>query len=66
MNLQALLDRYYHAAYDKIWQQHAAGAITADEAVDRCHTASERAWARIKRETGYEPSCKDPQPASAG
>lgn len=52
--IQALVDRYYHAAYERIW----AGVDPSDQAaVDEALIRTERAWdkavARIQRETGY-------------
>jgi hypothetical protein len=50
--IQALIDRYYVPAWDRIW----AGVTTqaeADEAWDRAQKAWDRAAARIKKETGY-------------
>jgi hypothetical protein len=51
--IQALIDRYYSAAYEKIWARHESGLIGAETALQQAQTAWERAAARILRETGY-------------
>jgi hypothetical protein len=48
--IQALVDRYYHAAYDRIW----AGPGTVEQKLEMTERVWEKAKARIKRETGYE------------
>ena len=49
MNLQRLVDLYYHAKYDAIWASNAS----VDDKIDRTHAAWLKAAARIFRETGY-------------
>lgn len=51
--IQDLIDRHYHSAYEKAWADQAAGRITTDEAIDRCHAAWLKCAALIKRKTGY-------------
>ncbi len=50
MTIQELIDRYYHTAYDRIWEQ----PMTVEQKLERTERAWDRAKERIKRETGYE------------
>ena len=47
--IQALIDRYYHEAYDRVW----SSSMTVDQKLVATEKALEKAWARIERETGY-------------
>ena len=50
---QEVWDKAYNGAYDKAWADHAAGRITADEAIERTTRAWQKAEATLARQTGY-------------
>jgi hypothetical protein len=51
--LQTLIDKYYSAAYARIWAQCDGSPESVESALARCATAWQKAAERIHRETGY-------------